>query len=145
MNTVQDLFDISEEEFLSLVEEAKYHHYGKLPIIDVNGEEWAIALNEEEANQAAGEYIEQTAWAFSADYLQDITGIPYEMFEAVQDKCEGANDAILACIEATCGIESFRDHAISDNGRGILSGYNGEEEEFQLSDKEDICYAYRLN
>lgn len=145
MNTVQSLFDISEDEFLSLIEDTKWKHYGRLPIIEVNGEEWAIALTEEEATRAAEEYIEETAWTFGADYLQDITGIPEEMFRAVQDKCEGANDAILACIEATCGIETFRDHAIADNGRGLLSGYNGEEEEFQLEGREDISYAYRIN
>ena len=145
MDTTQSLFDISEEELFILINESKWKHYGQLPIIDVNGEEWAIALTEEEATRAAEEYMEESAWTFGADYLQDITGIPEEMFWAVQDKCERANDAILACIEATYGIETFRDHAIADNGRGLLSGYNGVEEEFQLEDREDISYAYRIN
>lgn len=145
MDTTQSLFDITEEEFLNLINDSKWKYYGQLPIIEVNGEEWAIALTEEDATRAAEEYVEEVVWAFDADYLQDITGIPEEMFRAVQDKCERANDAILACIEATCGIESFKDHAIADNGRGALSGYNGVEEEFQLEDREDISYAYRIN
>lgn len=141
---IESPFNISEEELLNLIKNAQWHHYG-LPVVEIEGEEWAIALTDEEADKAAEEYVENTAWAFTADYLQDMTGIPHEMFEAVQDKCEGAQDAILACIEATCGIESFRENAVADNGRGtFLSGYDGQEEEFEMSDG-NISYAYRLN
>ena len=144
MDTTHSLFNITEEELLNLIKNAQWRHYG-LPIVEIDGEEWAIALTDEEADQAAYEYIEQAVWAFNSDFLQDMTGIPQEMFEAVQDKCEGANDAITACIEATCGMESFRDNAINADGRGhFLSGYNGQEEEFEMSNG-NISYAYRIN
>ena len=65
-----------------------------------------------------------------------------EALEAMQSqKCEGANDAILALIEKTDGgLEGFVEDAISADGRGhFLSSYDGEENE------EGDFFIYRIN
>ena len=144
MDTIQSLFAITEDELMNLIEQTKIRHYN-LPVVEIDGDAWAFALTDEEADQAACDYIEQAVWAFNSDFLQDMTGIPQEMFEAVQDKCEGANDAITACIEATCGMESFVDNAIDADGRGhFLSCYDSQEVEFEKEDG-SFGYAYRIN
>ncbi len=86
-----------------------------------------------------------SAWAFNAEFLSNYTDLPREMFTAIQDQCEGANEAIVECIKRTeGGVEGFVKEAIEYDGRGhFLSSYDGEEHE-QLVDGQWI-YMYRLN
>ena len=105
-------------------EESSYDYYG-LTVLEVGNNEYAIGT-EDEANKASHEYIENSVWAFTANFLASMTEMPYEIFETLQPQCESSNEPILACIERTCGIDEFVEEAISADGRGhFLSGYDG--------------------
>lgn len=100
-----------------------------------------LVLTDSEADQKAAEYIKDSVWAFNASFLASFCDMPEEMFTAVQDKCEGANDAVLNCIErADGGLKAFVEEAISADGRGhFLSQYDGNENE------EGDYFIYRVN
>jgi len=113
--------------------EKTYDHYG-LEIFD----DYAIGTDEE-ADKAVADYIEQTAWAFNTSFLAEMTDLPYEVFEAMQDKCEGSNEAVLKLIHKTCGLEDFVEAAIGADGRGhFLSSYDGHEIE------QDGYFIYKI-
>lgn len=108
-----------------------------------------LVLTDDEADRAVKDYVRDSAWAFNASFLSDQTGLPEAMFTAVQDKCEDANDAVLQCIEQSCGLDEFVSDAISADGRGhFLSGYDGEENETTGADDDGnpiTFYIYRTN
>jgi hypothetical protein len=108
---------------------------------DVEGYEWKI-YDDEEADEAVKEYIEESVWAFNSDFLAGETGIDADAFSSIQDKCESANPAIRSMIEGTCGMNRFVEDAVSADGRGhFLSSYDGEEFAFQSGGK--WYFAYR--
>lgn len=117
----------------------RYDHHG-LSIYSAPGGEYAIGTDEE-ADDAATDYIRDSVWAFNASFLASYTDLPEEMFAGMQDKCEGANDAFLTCIErAEGGLAGFVEEAVSADGRGhFLSPYDGEENE------EGDFFIYRIN
>lgn len=101
-------------------------------------------LNDAEADKAAGERIEEDLWAFNASFLACETGLPEEVFEALQSKCEGANDAFHKLISSTCGIDRIVNQAIACDGRGhFLSSYDGDENEFCVNG--EWFFIYRNN
>ena len=117
-----------------------YTHYG-LPIFCIGSKEYAVG-DDEQAGEALYEYIEQSVWAFNASFIASECNLPESegMIEAAQEKCESANDGILAMIKGTCGLKSFVDSAELADGRGhFLSPYDGEESEV------DGFFIYRLN
>ena len=59
-----------EEILEALLDESKesYDHYG-LPVYKIGGAEYAIARDDEEAEEACKEYIKQSVWAFNASFL----------------------------------------------------------------------------
>ena len=143
VENIEELIKLDREALLEFIRRANYDHYGLQTVELEDGTEYAIALDDEEADKACKEYIEYSAWAFSPSFIADETGMPIEIFEALvkADLCEGANEAVMACIEATCGIDSFVESAISWDGRGhFLSHYDGEEVELESN-----AYAYRLS
>ncbi len=107
-----------------------FDHYG-LSVFSQGSQEYAIGTDEE-ANEACAECIKNSAWAFNARFVLSECGLPFELEDAIQafqsKQCESANDAIVALIEKTCGMESFVESAISADGRGhFLSSYDGNE------------------
>lgn len=118
-------------------------YYG-LRVYDTPNGEFAVGTSDA-ADDAAKEYVEMTAWAFSPEFLSNFTGLPKEMFAAVQEQCEGANDAVLKCIEMKeGGIDAFAKLAISYDGRGhFLSPYDGEELEQMVNG--EWFNMYRVN
>ena len=109
---------------------------------ELDFEDWLIVDNQT-ADEMCREYIEDSVWAFSSWFLASETGFDEDIFKAIQsnDKCEDNNEAILALIRATCGIESFVESAISCDGRGhFLSSYDGKEIKLPGD-----CVAYRTN
>jgi hypothetical protein len=103
-----------------------------------------IVLTEEEREEAVKEYIEQSVWAFSPSFLACETELPEEVFEALCEKCESGNDAILRLIEKTCGIEEFIESAVSADGHAhFLNTYDGTEDETEIEG--EIYYIYRTN
>lgn len=118
-------------------------HFG-LEVYETPNGDFAVGTSDA-ADDAAKEYIEMTAWAFSASFLSEFTELPEEMFAAVQEQCEGANDAVLKCIEMKeGGIDAFAELAISHDGRGhFLSPYDGEELEQKVNG--EWVNMYRVN
>lgn len=139
-----------------------YDHYG-LARYSYGRQEYAIGTDQQ-AQAAARDYIRDSVWAFNASFICSHCGIP-ELEEAIQtfqeQKCEDANDALLALVEKW-GLEEFCEEAISSDGRGhFLSQYDGEENEetvttaeaeqsewfYQASNGSEsvTLYIYRLN
>ncbi len=121
-----------------VIEKRRYDHYG-LPVFEFDGKEYAVATSEEEADEAAGEYVKESLWAFNTEFILRHSKLPYEAEEMIRNfqatKCEGANDTIAAIIE---DIDEFVRDAISEDGRGhFLSPYDGDE-----IDLDDIDFEY---
>lgn len=95
---------------------------------------------DEEADAACRDSIEDSLWAFNADFLASETGIDRIVFERLSDLCEGANDAVRSIIDATCGYDDFVKAAVSADGRGhFIATYDGDENDC------DGFYIYRVN
>ena len=110
---------------------------------EADGAEYMV-LTDSEADAYALDYIRESVWAFNASFLSNMTDLPESMFEAVQDQCERGNDAILQCIEQSCGLDRFAAEAMSRDGRGhFMSSYDGEENEELVNG--EWFYIYRTN
>ncbi len=108
---------------------------------DAEGGEYMV-LTDEEADQRATEYIKDSLWAFNPSFLSGETDIDEDVFTAIasNDRCESNNDAILALIKGSCGIDAFVSSAISADGRGhFMSSYDGNENE------QGEFFIYRTN
>lgn len=133
------------------LKEESWDTYG-LPTFEYGSQSYAVGTDEE-ANKAACKYVEDSAWAFNADFVCDQCDLPSEIAEVLQgfqsDRCEGANDAILALIEKCTTIEKFTEAAINADGRGhFLGQYDGEENEENAEDENgdsQMYYIYRVN
>lgn len=101
-------------------------------------------LTDAEADEAAREYILDTAWAFRPRYLSAITGLPEEAFSSLVDLCEGANAPVLAMIKSTCGLDQFVGDAVLCDGRGhFIAQYDHNETEIKIGKK--TYYVYRVD
>tara|TARA_R100001126_G_scaffold50465_1_gene28510 strand:+ start:108 stop:512 length:405 start_codon:yes stop_codon:yes gene_type:complete len=101
------------------------------------GNQEYMVLTDAEAQDKVAEYIKETVWAFTPDFLASHSGIDKEVFEKLQESCETANDAIFKLIK---DFDHFVNDAVGADGRGhFLSSYDGEEHE-----KGDF-YLYRTN
>jgi hypothetical protein len=110
---------------------------------DIQGITYYIGTDEE-MDELATKYIEDSAWAFNASFLADMTDLPIEVFEALSDKFEDSNDAVVRLIEKTCGMEDFVSAAISADGRGhFLNSYDGEEDEYSAGNGWPTIYFCR--
>lgn len=116
-----------------------YDHYG-LALYSQGSRQYAIGTDSE-ADAAARKSIEESAWAFNSSFLASFCDLPEEVFTALQDKCEGSNDAVVSLIERSeGGLEAFAEEAIDADGRGhFMSSYDGAENE------QGEFYIYRTN
>lgn len=131
----------------------KYDHYG-LALYAYGRTSYAIGTDEQ-ADAACRDYVRDSVWAFNASFILGECGLPIELEDAIrafqEDKCEGANDALLALVEKCCegGVPEFTASAISADGRGhFLSGYDGEENDAEGADENGEVtrfYIYRTN
>lgn len=115
------------------ITEESYDHYG-MELFSANGCEFAIGTDEE-ADEAAKQYILDTVWAFNSSFLQyHIEALDSEDIDMLRgDRCEDANDALVKLLDDE---DHFIVDAISCDGRGhFMSSYDGEEQEF----------TYRIN
>lgn len=106
-------------------------------------------LTDEEADEAAEDYIKETLWAFNADFILEHTSV-YEETTAHEDEeiinalremqgklCESANALVKALIS---DIDKFIEDAIDADGRGhFLSSWDG------IENKSGDFYIYRTN
>ena len=102
-----------------------------------------LVLTNEEADAKAYEEIEESLWAFNADFIIDMCGFNggEKSLTAMQrESCEDCNEFIKAMIKGTCTLDTFVQSAIESDGRGhFISGYDGEENE------QDEYFIYRVN
>jgi hypothetical protein len=137
------LYDYLGIKIEGVAELQSWDHYG-LPVYEIDGQEYAIGTDEE-ANSAARSYIEDSLWAFNANFILDCCGLDRSGAESLQNMqekaCEDANGFIASLIKRTGSIDHFVERAIQEDGRGyLLSRYDGEEIEL-LGGK---YYAYKL-
>lgn len=97
--------------------------------IETCGQTWEVA-HEDTAVELAKERIEETLWAFNAEFIarHTATDLPKELIEALRkmqsELCEDANEIIKSMIE---DLDAFLDEAIETDGLGhFLSSYDGE-------------------
>lgn len=90
-------------------------------------------LTDEEATEEVTDYIKESVCYFNPNFLASQTGLDEVVFEALCSIDEKANEAILALIENTCGLEEFVSAAVFADGRGhFLNHYNEEELEAEV-------------
>ena len=102
-----------------------------------------LVLTDDEADDKAKEYILDSLWAFTPNFLASATGIDSEVFEAIQNngRCESNNDAILRLVDDE---DALVEEAISWDGRGhFLSHYDGNEGSETVNETE--YFIYRQN
>lgn len=137
--TDEDLIVALAEEFGCAVKDIVENGNGEYSI---DGTDYLV-LTEDEADEKVAEYIEESLWAFSPNFLASATDLPEEVFEALSEKCEGGNDAILRIVEKTCGMNRLVDEAIRWDGRGhFINNYDGQEIEVRVGDEWYFCYRY---
>lgn len=110
------------------IERQDYTHW-ELPVFEIDGCQYAVATSEEEADEAAGEYIKDSLWAFNPSFIIQHSKLPWEAEEMVkffqEKKCENANETIEALIE---DMNVFIEDAISVDRRGhFLAPYDRNE------------------
>ena len=124
-------------------------HLGDIEMVgaQADGEDVAglfLVLTDEEADAHARQYIEEAVWAFNASFLAGQTGLPESAFEVLSKQCEEGNEPIMQMIQATCGVDSLVEAAISADGRGhYLARYDHDEREF--NNGRMTFYIYRIN
>ena len=109
----------------------------------VNGDEYLV-LTDEDADEEVKSYIKESLWAFIPEFLANETGISKKVFEKLCGMCEEGNEAILAIVEGTCGLQKLIKEAILADGRGsFLATYDGIEHEIYVPEG-NYYYAYRI-
>jgi len=100
-----------------------------------------LVCTDEEADDWVREDIEQMVWAFTPSFLSAHTGyVDEDVFKWLQQKCEGANDAIMSMIK---DFDAFVEDAVACDGRGhFLAGYDGIEHEvvYLSVERDGMCY-----
>ena len=99
-------------------------HWG-LPVLVIDGDEYAVAATEQQAFEACCESIEDTLCYFSPSFLAEQTELPIELFEALA-KTDFDNNAVYKdLIERVTTIENFVEEAIYCDGMGhFLAPYD---------------------
>lgn len=125
--------------------ENSYDQYGLLSV--EYGRQTYLVGTDEEADAAIVEYCKDSIWAFNADFLCEVCGLPSELADCLKGyqeaECEGANDALLALVEKCSDLDTFARKAASADGRGhFLSGYDGNEHEITAEDAEGERVTY---
>ena len=126
--------------------------YLEIDVEDINETNWGtleadgsefLVLTDEEADAKAYEEIEESLWAFNADFIIDMCGFSggeKSLIAMQRESCEDCNEFIKAMIKGTCGLNSFVEAAIETDGRGhFISMYDGEEV------GQDEYFIYRVN
>ena len=99
-------------------------HYG-LPIVIIDGDEYAVAETEQQAFEACCESIEGSLCYFNPGFLADMTELPAEVFEALANAGFENNEVYKDLIERVTTIENFVQEAIDCDGMGhFLAQYD---------------------
>jgi hypothetical protein len=101
-----------------------------------------LVLTAVETYDQSHEQAKDLLWAFTPSHLAQYMGLDVDDAETIlkplQEKCEGAQDAVVALLRDR--VDECVSDAIAADGRGhFLSGYDGEEHEA------GGYYIYRTN
>ena len=108
----------------------------------VNGDDYFCGT-ESEMMIAVEDYMSESIWAFCPSFLGDY-GSLYKMnyfdietiLKALQEQCEGANDAIKALVDWDENKEEMVTDAISADGFAhFLNSYDGNGDEISVNDE----------
>jgi hypothetical protein len=121
-----------------------YTQYG-LSIYEIDGEEYAIAADEGQAHAAAKEYIQDSLWSFSAEFILNHNSkitVTRRLINVVvkvqQELCEDCNELFLGLID---DLDEFVDNAINSDGLGhFLAICDGEINDIYVFEQEVIDY-----
>ena len=93
------------------------------------GDEYLV-VTDAQADAAAAEEIEQTLWAFNADFLEGYVPLPAIAIKAVQNAMYEDAAPVFRALFTDEEFAEFVQDAISADGRGhYLSTYDGAEHE----------------
>jgi hypothetical protein len=130
-------------------EREKGEQYG-LPIYSYQGNEYLVADNDDQADEAASQAAMSSLWAFRARFIArhspvDLNDEHIKAIEEMQSKmCESCGPIIQAIVGIN--LDALIDDAIESDGRGsLLSGYDGKEhdgEDIHPSWKGKIVYRF---
>ncbi len=136
-NLIKALAEYFGCEFSEVIEEGNNY-------FEVNGDEYLV-LTDEEADEEVKNYIKESLWAFIPEFLSANTGMSKKVFEKLYGMCGEGNEAILAIVEGTCGLDKLIKEAILADGRGsFLATYDGIEHEIYVKEDGNYYYAYRI-
>lgn len=141
-----------EEEEINIINSESFYSTKGEYTDTITGNEYLI-LTDIEADDRAGEEIQQSLWAFNPDFILKHTDLNYDDFQYAalikcistlqETLCESANDIIKLLIS---DLDEFIDDAINTDGRGhFLSYYDDVEHEIFDPDTQKYYYIYRLN
>ena len=104
-----------------------------------------LVLTDSEADEATAEYIQDSVWAFNADFVAEHTKAGSDITEMIKSfqetRYEDANEPLIALIE---DMAEFIDDAVTADGRGhFLSSYDGDENEIMLEGT--YYFIYRID
>jgi hypothetical protein len=94
MNDTFDILNAGELELRAFVNENKkdWDHYG-LPVVEIDGQDYAVAFDDDEANAAAHEAIKESLAYFNLEFLSQRTELPVEVLESLAKNNFSDNDA----------------------------------------------------
>jgi hypothetical protein len=99
-------------------------HWG-LPVLIIDGDEYAVAATEQEAFEACCENIESSLCYFNPSFLAEQTELPIEVFEALSNAGFEDNEVYKDLIGRVTTIENFVQEAIDCDGMGhFLAQYD---------------------
>jgi hypothetical protein len=107
------------------------------------GRQEYIVADDATADTLCADAVKESLWAFNPSFLSGETGLDEGIFEALSDKCEGAQDAYLSMIKATCGLDTFIEAAVSAGRGHFLAQYD--EEEGEVTQGGTMYFIYRTN
>lgn len=128
MNDTTKTFDqVTAEDIKSALADeniVRDSHWG-LPVLVIDGDEYAVAATEQEAFEACCENIEDSLCYFSPSFLAEQTELPIEIFEALARTDFSDNEVYKDLIERVTTIENFVQEAIDCDGMGhFLAPYD---------------------
>lgn len=139
---------MSNEIELLFVEPLSCEHHG-LRMVVVDGEEFAVADTEEQAEKASLSAARESLWAFNSDFIGSFLELSSSQTAAIQkmqgELCEGAQEIIALLLGDRA--DEFLSDAVSIDGRGhFLSPYDSEERDGgEVSPALQGKLAYRTN
>lgn len=105
--------------------------------------DWLVVDNRD-IDEFVRDLVSKRVWAYHSKALSECTGEPVEVFRLLQTLYEDSNNAILAIINHTCGLDTFIMTMIANLGRGMVVGQY-DSTEYELKIGKNVYWVYRVN